>query len=119
MDIINVVVPPPVVVDVIPPSTPTEPVPPIIVRPGQGGARGVQGIQGVQGPIGPTPVIAYRYSQGVPASVWNIVHNLNFYPNITVEDSAGNIVEGEIDYLDPNTVQLSFSAAFSGYAYLS
>jgi hypothetical protein len=41
------------------------------------------------------------------------------YPNITVIDSAGRVVEGEIAYPDANTVVLTFSAAFSGEAYAS
>lgn len=63
--------------------------------------------------------VAYRHAQGISSAVWNIKHNLGFYPNVTVEDSAGTIVEGEIEYVDVNNVRLTFSAAFSGYAYLS
>lgn len=119
MDIINVVVPPPVVVDVIPPSTPSQPAPPIIVRPGQGGARGVQGVQGVQGPIGITPAVAYKHDQTTASASWVINHNLGFYPNVTVEDSAGTTVEGEITYNNINTLILNFASGFSGTAYLS
>lgn len=119
MDTINVVVPPPVVIDVNPPATPENPAPPIIVRPGQGGARGVQGVQGVQGPIGITPAVAYRHAQTTSSAVWAITHNLGFYPNVTVEDSAGTIIEGEITYNNLNTITLTFAAGFSGVAYLS
>ena len=37
---------------------------------------------------------------------------------ITV-DSAGTVVIGEVDYLDDNTVRLTFCAAFSGTAYFN
>lgn len=63
--------------------------------------------------------VAYTHTQGVASNSWAIAHNLNFYPNLTVQDSAGNIVEGEINYIDKNSLEVSFSAAFSGKAYLS
>lgn len=36
-----------------------------------------------------------------------------------IVDSAGTVVIGEIDYLDDNTVRLTFCAAFSGTAYFN
>lgn len=36
-----------------------------------------------------------------------------------VVDSAGTVVIGEVDYLDDNTVRLTFCAAFSGTAYFN
>lgn len=71
--------------------------------------------------VGPVnyPSIAYHYVKNSPSSVWVISHNLNFYPNVTAVDSGGNIVEGEISYTDTNNLTLTFTAAFSGNAYLS
>jgi hypothetical protein len=41
-------------------------------------------------------------------------------PNVTVEDSAHNVIEGGIiDYISGNQLSITFSAAFSGDAYLS
>lgn len=111
-------------------------------------AQGIQGIQGVQGggvslqdvldaissaaldttddlPEGVqnlyfTPArVAYVHTQAVSSDTWNITHNLSFYPNITVKDSGGSIVEGEISYTNSNSLTITFSAAFSGIAYLS
>ena len=65
------------------------------------------------------PAIAFHYTQNIPSNTWTIVHNLNFYPNITVVDSGGSQIEGEVNYLDSNSLVLTFSSAFSGYAYLS
>lgn len=65
------------------------------------------------------PDLAYAHTQGTSNSTWTINHNLDFYPNVTVVDSAGTIVEGEIAYTSRNQVVLTFSAAFSGKAYLS
>jgi hypothetical protein len=64
-------------------------------------------------------IASYRHIQTVAAAVWTIPHNLGFYPNVAVVDSSGREVVGEIDYVDMNTVRLTFSAAFGGEAYLS
>jgi hypothetical protein len=75
------------------------------------------------GQTGQTPylpqTLAYVHTQGSASSSWLINHNLDFYPNITVQDSAGNIVEGEISYTNLNSLTVSFASAFSGTAYLS
>ena len=61
----------------------------------------------------------YTHTQSVVADTWNITHNLNKYPSVSVVDSAGNQVEGDIEYVDANNVILSFCGAFSGKAYLN
>lgn len=68
---------------------------------------------------GPGVAVAYVHNQGTPAATWTIVHPLTFQPNVTVVDSAGEQVEGEVDYGSLGTVIVRFSAAFSGIAYLS
>jgi len=63
--------------------------------------------------------VSYDHMQGAASSSWAITHNLGFKPNVTVIDSAGNIVEGEIAYTNTNSLTVSFQSAFSGNAYLS
>jgi hypothetical protein len=65
------------------------------------------------------PAVAFAHTQQTPSATWTIAHNLNFHPNVTVVDSAGTIVEGEMTYVDQNNMILSFQSAFSGNAYLS
>jgi len=65
------------------------------------------------------PKLGFIYTQNTPSATWTISHNLTFHPNVTVVDSSGSIVEGEISYPNPATVLLTFAAAFSGNAYLS
>ena len=110
-----------------------------------GGAQGVQGTQGagvssqdVQNAISAaalgstddlsegtanfyfkTSRVAYTHLQGSSSNTWVINHNLNFYPNVTVQDSAGTIYEGEISYTNLDSITVTFSSAFSGKAYLS
>lgn len=61
----------------------------------------------------------FRHVQGAAATVWNINHNLNCRPSITVVDSVGTVVIGQVEYLDDSNVRLTFSAAFGGEAYLN
>jgi hypothetical protein len=59
------------------------------------------------------------HDQGSAAAVWLIAHALGKFPSVTVIDSAGDQVEGDAEYLDENTVRLTFGAAFAGRAYLN
>lgn len=61
----------------------------------------------------------FVYQQMTSQSQWDITHNLNKKPAVTVVDSAGTMVFGEVLYIDNYNVQLNFSAPFSGYAYLN
>jgi len=61
----------------------------------------------------------FVFSQVAPATVWNIQHNLNNFPSITVIDNAGTVVAGQYTYIDNNNVTLTFSAGFAGKAYLN
>ena len=61
---------------------------------------------------------SFTYNQVSASSVWTINHNLGFRPNITVFDSAGTKVYGDESHTDANNVVLTFSASFSGTAYL-
>lgn len=61
----------------------------------------------------------YTHNQMIPAAVWNVAHALGYYPNVTVVDSAGSQVVGDVQYTDINNLIITFSAGFSGKAYLS
>lgn len=65
------------------------------------------------------PVVAYHHIQNVSSASWVINHNLGWKPNVTVQDSAGTTVEGEIVYTNNNSLTLNFTGAFTGNAYLS
>lgn len=49
----------------------------------------------------------------------SLTHNLGFYPNATVKDSAGDVVETGIEYVNTNQMILTMAQPFSGTAYLS
>lgn len=59
------------------------------------------------------------HNQTVATTEWNIIHELNCYPSVTVVDSTKTEVIGDIEYIDLNTLKVTFSAAFSGHAYLN
>ena len=61
----------------------------------------------------------YSFVQSSSASVWTINHNLQKYPAITVVDSSGNVVVGFETYNNNNQITITFSAPFSGTAYLN
>lgn len=48
-----------------------------------------------------------------------ITHNLGFYPNLTVKNSAGDVLETGIDYNSINQITLTMAQPFAGTAYLS
>lgn len=63
---------------------------------------------------------SYRYVQVTADTTWNVTHPLDFRPNITAVDSAGTeILPGDVKYIGTDTVQLIFSSAVGGEAYLS
>lgn len=61
----------------------------------------------------------YEFNQLSPKLTWNIMHGLNKYPSVTIVDSAGNKVIGDIKYIDNNNITISFTAAFAGIAYFN
>ena len=58
----------------------------------------------------------YIHTQGVASALWTVNHNLNRYPAVTVRDSAKNVIQCEIDYVDLNTLIVTSAGAFSGVA---
>lgn len=65
------------------------------------------------------PESVYTHTQNTPSSAWEVDHNLGFFPNVTVVNSAETQVEGNVIYNNINRVTIEFSTAFAGKAYLS
>lgn len=61
----------------------------------------------------------YTHNQITPALVWNIIHNLARFPSVTVVDSGGTEVIGDVKYISNNQVDVTFTSAFGGKAYLT
>lgn len=71
------------------------------------------------GPSDIPPLVAYQHTQSSASTTWTIAHNLNFFPNVTVIDSGGNMVEANVTYTNNANLTIAFSSAISGVAYLS
>lgn len=61
----------------------------------------------------------FVHTQASPSTTWAIAHNLKFFPNVAIVDSALSHVMGEVTYTDENNLTVSFTSAFSGKAFLS
>lgn len=61
----------------------------------------------------------FVFTQAAASSLWKIKHNLNKFCSVSIVDSAGNIVVGDVNYIDKGNIEISFSSAFAGKAYLN
>jgi hypothetical protein len=63
----------------------------------------------------------YTYTQNTPASVWNVTHNLGYFPNVTMIDPQGYRIEGIVNYdtSNVNILTILFTTPQSGKAFLS
>ena len=61
----------------------------------------------------------YVHNQPVASDTWNITHNMRFFPNVSIVDTALSKVVGEVTYLTENSLTVTFSHSFAGKAYLS
>ena len=61
----------------------------------------------------------YTHTQSSASATWTINHNLNCFPSVTIVDSAGSVVIGDVSYTNANTLVVTFVAAFGGKAYLN
>jgi hypothetical protein len=68
---------------------------------------------------GGTDPLEYAHTQTLSLATWTITHNLGKYPGVMIVDTGGNVVIGEVRYVSLNQLVITFSAAFSGKAYLS
>jgi len=48
-----------------------------------------------------------------------ITHQLGGRPQVTIVDSADTVVVGEVTYNSNSEVEVNFTSAFSGFAYLT
>lgn len=60
----------------------------------------------------------YKHSQTFTSNEWRIIHNLGKFPQVTVLDSALNVVVGDVQHLSNNELIIRFSAPFQGQAQL-
>ena len=61
----------------------------------------------------------YTHNQNNASVVWNVTHNLNKYPSVSVTLSTGLQGIAQVDYIDENSLTITFTGATSGKAYLN
>ncbi len=53
------------------------------------------------------------------SKIWIVNHPLNKFPSVSIVDSGGNVVIGDITYINESQLKISFSYEFSGKVYLN
>ena len=61
----------------------------------------------------------YVHRQDMLSNTWEVEHNLDKYPSVTIVDSGDNILYAEVEYIDTNNLEIRFVASTSGKAYLN
>lgn len=61
----------------------------------------------------------YIYEQILSSKKWEIEHKLDRYPSVTIVDTGGNVVMGDVKYIDTNNIEINFNFEFSGTIYLN
>ena len=61
----------------------------------------------------------YVHDQAQPSSIWTINHPLNKKVSVTITDTAGTVVEGQVIIKDNSQVIVTFNYPFSGIAVLN
>jgi hypothetical protein len=59
------------------------------------------------------------HTQAFASTTWIITHTLGGKPSVTIVDSADTVVVGEVTYNSNTEVEVNFTTAFSGFAYLT
>lgn len=63
--------------------------------------------------------LSTTHYQDVPAATWVINHTMGKYPSVTIVTSAGEKIEADVLYKSLSVVEVNFSGAFAGVAYLN
>lgn len=61
----------------------------------------------------------YKHIQGIPANIWNINHNFDKYPSVSILDNSGNEIEAEVLHINKNSLVIHFSVELSGVAIMN
>lgn len=93
-----------------------------VITAGPQGPKGDQGDPGPQGPAGPvggSGFVQYTHVQNAPTNHWVIDHGLGYKLNVTVVDTSGTVMEGDVTWPTDNRIVVDFNYSFAGEAYLS
>lgn len=58
------------------------------------------------------------WTQGTPSTEWDVFHPYSYNPSVVVVASWGDTIEGEVTYVGPYHLKITFGVPFSGSATL-
>ena len=61
----------------------------------------------------------FVYTQAIAASIWNVQHDLDKFPSVSIVNDDNTQVFGSVEYVDNNNLIITFTAPFSGKAYMN
>ena len=61
----------------------------------------------------------FTFTQSVAAATWNVAHNLDKFPSVTVALPSGQVGQADVTYVDENNLTITFAGAESGKAYMN
>ena len=61
----------------------------------------------------------FVFNQNIPSETWEITHNLDKFCSVEVVSDSNVVKYGNVTYTDSNRLTITFSAPFSGKAYLN
>lgn len=59
----------------------------------------------------------HTHTQTIPAKTWTVNHGRGKRVAVSITDSYGNAITGDITYVDDNTIEITFHYLYSGFAY--
>ena len=62
---------------------------------------------------------SFVYNQSVAEQEWIVNHGMGKRPSVTTVDSTDRIVVGEVNYIDNETLVITFKYPFKGKVYLN
>ena len=62
---------------------------------------------------------SYTHNQVISSATWDIRHDMGKRPSVTVVNSAGQAVIGDVSYINEYQLTIQFKNPFKGKAYLN
>lgn len=60
----------------------------------------------------------FYYAQNTPSTRWQITHGLMRHPSVTIINVDKDVVIGDVEHIDKNRLEVTFSTELTGTAYL-
>lgn len=64
-------------------------------------------------------ISGFIHDQIAASNLWIVNHTLAKFPSVSVVDTGGNLVMGDVEYVSNSQLKIRFAHEFSGKAYLN